>query len=56
MSEKGYWVIVTHQAGRIGEKIKYWIPGEAPPRSERKRKADLRKVRQNDNNLSLIHI
>ena len=50
MSDTGYWVIVTHQAGRIGEKIKYWIPGEAPPRSERKRKADLRKVRQNDNN------
>lgn len=50
MSDTGYWVIVTHQAGRIGEKIKYWIPGKAPPRSERKRKADLRKVRQNDNN------
>lgn len=50
MSDTGYWVIVTHQAGRIGEKVKYWIPGEAPPRSERKRKADLRKVRQNDNN------
>lgn len=50
MSDTGYWVIVTHQAGRIGEKVKYWIPGEAPPRSERKRKADFRKVRQNDNN------
>lgn len=50
MSDTGYWVIVTHQAGRIGEKVKYWIPGKAPPRSERKRKADLRKVRQNDNN------
>lgn len=50
MSDTGYWVIVTHQAGRIGEKIKYWIPGKAPPRSERKRKADLRKIRQNDNN------
>lgn len=50
MIEKGYWAIVTYEAGLIGEKVKYWIPGEIPPRSERKRKADLRKIRQNENN------
>lgn len=50
MIEKGYWAIVTYEAGLIGEKVKYWIPGEVPPRSERKKKADLRKVRQNENN------
>ena len=46
----GYWAIVTTEAGAIGEKIKYWIPGEVPPRSERKKKSDLRKQRQNENN------
>ena len=48
MGATGYWAIVTTEAGAIGEKIKYFTPGEAPPRSERKRKADLRKQRQND--------
>lgn len=56
----GYWAIVTTEAGAIGEKIKYWIPGEVPPRSERKKKSDLRKQRQNENNANrrvarLIH-
>lgn len=56
----GYWAIVTTEAGAIGEKIKYWIPGEVPPRSERKRKTDIRKQRQNENNANrrvarLIH-
>ena len=46
----GYWAIVTYEAGAVGEKVKYWIPGEVPPRSIRKRKSDLRKIRQNENN------
>ena len=46
----GYWAIVTYEAGAVGEKVKYWIPGEVPPRSIRKRRSDLRKVRQNENN------
>lgn len=46
----GYWAIVTYEAGIVGEKVKYWIPGEVPPRSIRKRRSDLRKLRQNENN------
>ena len=25
---EGYWVIRTYTAGVVGEKIKYWVPGE----------------------------
>jgi hypothetical protein len=46
----GYWVTVTYKAGLIGEKIKYWVP-EKPTRSQRKMKADIRKQRQNENNV-----
>lgn len=46
----GYWAIVTYEAGDIGEKIKYWTPGEVPPKSERKKKSDLRKQRANASN------
>lgn len=45
--ETGYWAIVTWESGSIGEKMKYWTPGEPPTRSERKRKSDLRKQRAN---------
>lgn len=51
MGSKGYWVIKTEEAGLIGEKTKYWIPGEAPTRSLRKMKSDIRKLRQNENDL-----
>ena len=50
MAADGYWAIGTTEAGPIGEKIKYFTPGEVPPRSERKRRADLRKQRQNEKN------
>lgn len=49
MKKDGYWVIRTIVAGRIGEKIKYWVPGEKPTKSARKIKSDLRKVQQNEN-------
>ena len=32
---EGYWVIRSYQAGMIGEKIKYWVPGKKPSKSER---------------------
>jgi hypothetical protein len=32
---EGYWVIRTYTAGAVGEKIKYWVPGEKPTRSQR---------------------
>lgn len=50
MEGQGYWVIVTVESGLIGEKTKYWVPGEPPTRSVRKMKSDIRKLRQNENN------
>lgn len=47
--KEGYWVIRTYQAGQVGEKIKYWVPGQRPTRSQRKIKSDIRKQQQNEN-------
>lgn len=49
MKKEGYWVIRTYQAGKIGEKIKYWVPGKKPSRSARRIKSDIRKHQQNEN-------
>lgn len=46
---KGYWAIRTYEAGGIGEKIKYWVPGEKPTKSARKLRSDIRKQKQNEN-------
>lgn len=43
----GYWVIRTYESGPVGEKVKYWIPGRKPTKSERRMKQDLKKARQN---------
>lgn len=45
--KEGYWVIRTYVSGQVGEKIKYWIAGARPSRSERKVKSDIRKLQQN---------
>lgn len=47
MESIGYWVIRTYISGNVGEKIKYWIPGEKPTKSKRKIAADIRKREQN---------
>jgi hypothetical protein len=47
-NELGYYVIRTWQAGKVYEKLKYWVPGVKPTRSERKMKQDLRKQVDND--------
>ena len=46
----GYWVIRTYTAGAVGEKIKYWVPGEKPTKSERKIKSDIKQVQRNEAN------
>lgn len=43
----GYWAMRKYRAGRIGETVKYWIPGRKPTRSERRLKSDLRKLASN---------
>lgn len=45
---EGYWVVRTYEAGKIGEKIKYFMPGEKPTRSQRKVKSDINKQKQNE--------
>lgn len=45
---KGYWVIRTYKSGQVGEKIKYWVPGERPTKSQRRMKAEIRKQQQNE--------
>ena len=47
----GYWVIRTYKAGAIGEKIKYYVPGQKPTRSERRMKTEVKKQEQNEGNL-----
>ena len=45
---EGYWVIRTYQAGPIGEKIKYWIPGAKPTASARRMKSDVKQQERNE--------
>lgn len=46
----GYWVIRTYTAGAVGEKIKYWVAGEKPTRSERKLRRDIKQAQRNEAN------
>ena len=32
----GYWVVRTYEAGAVGEKTKFWVPGERPSKSGRR--------------------
>lgn len=47
---EGYWATRTYKVGRIGEKIKYWIPGKKPTRSKRRLKTEIKKQEQNETN------
>lgn len=46
MKETGYWVIRTYVSGRVGEKIKYFVPG-VKPKNKKQYKSDVRKQEQN---------
>ena len=46
----GYWVTRTYQCGQIGEKIKFFVPGERHSTSKRRLKSELKKQRWNDQN------
>lgn len=46
---EGYWVVRSYESGRIGEKTKFWVPGERPSgKSKRREKAEIRKQEQNE--------
>lgn len=44
----GYWVVRTYEAGSVGEKTKFWIPGDRPTRNKRKEKSEIKKQEQNE--------
>ena len=44
----GYWVIRTYKAGAVGEKIKYWVPGQKPSKSDRRLRSEIKKQQQNE--------
>jgi len=44
----GYWVIRTYKAGAVGEKIKYWVPGQKPSQSQRRLRSEIKKQQQNE--------
>ncbi len=45
----GYWIIRSYEAGPVGEKTKYWVPGEKPERrSKQKEREAIRKAEQNE--------
>lgn len=45
---EGYWVVRTYEAGNVGEKTKFWVPGRKPARSSRREREELRKQEQNE--------
>jgi len=45
----GYWVIRTYESGLVGEKIKFWVPGQKPGKKlSRRQRSDIRKAAQNE--------
>lgn len=47
-AKQGYWVIRSYRAGMIGEKIKYWVQGQKPTKSERRLRSEIRKQQANE--------
>lgn len=46
--QEGYWVTRTYEAGAVGEKIKFFVPGSRPDGKVRRRERDaIRKAKQN---------
>nr|WP_326185403.1 hypothetical protein [uncultured Oscillibacter sp.] len=46
--KEGYWVVRTYEAGPVGEKTKFWIPGVRSDRQTRREKSEIRKQEQNE--------
>lgn len=43
----GYWVTRTYEAGSVGEKIKFFVPGPRPERATRRTRSEVKKQEQN---------
>ena len=49
MRKEGYWVIRTWEAGRVGEKSKFFVPGKRPDKKPTKKQRDMiKKQAQNE--------
>lgn len=49
MRREGYWVIRTWEAGSVGEKTKFWVPGKRPDKKlTRKQRDMIKKQAQNE--------
>lgn len=46
--KEGYWVIRTYEAGAVGEKTKFWVEGQRPPRSAKRLKTEAKKALANE--------
>lgn len=46
--KEGYFVTRTYIAGKVCEKIKYWVPGKRPQRVGRRTEADIKKQEHNE--------
>lgn len=47
--KEGYWVVRTYEAGPVGEKTKFWIPGKRPTgKARRNEKTEIKKQEQNE--------
>lgn len=45
----GYWIIRTYEAGAIGEKTKFFVPGQRPSgKDRRKERSEIKKQEQNE--------
>ena len=44
---EGYYVTRTYAAGKVGEKIKFFVPGRKPDRTTRRAKSEVKKQEQN---------
>ena len=49
MGSNGYWEIRTYECGALGEKTKYWVPGEPPARGRKLGRSSERKQPHNHN-------
>ena len=45
---EGYWIVRTYEAGNVGEKTKFFVPGARPTKSQRRLRDAARKQAQNE--------
>lgn len=49
MHQEGYWVVRTYEAGPVGEKTKFFVPGTRPTgKTRRKERQEIKKQEQNE--------